>query len=1757
MPVDPIGAPVTLTLSRERKAFQDSEATFYIPIAYGEPLTIGQKLGWSLEQGSYRLQMQTMPMQLTSAASWAAWLKEITSDSSSTAVSTASLPSCIHYNFELVITANQQCLEPLPLPSTLSPAAISHRHIDELFLIDGTTHTMILSADSSSSPASGHLAVVHILVARSDAPVTISIFDNKALLGKDAPALIVSQSTPSGVAELFATLSAMKEYRIVFSFRQSSTDSLCKSMNLQISSVSKREESLAEQCEASQAMTYSSNIISLSTADDYELGALAIPSNDFNGKIIKMSATAQERKAKTNSFTRKLHFSLAKAATFRLTAEYEFPTHIVSARVCKCTPTKSSYNSRSSSTTSECRISQASDGTSDCFSATGYFNGAQVAAIPLAKGDYAIELRWSALMGKASTQKTQDEVNYDDDAGEDEEGDDGWTDGDDASSSSAHSNRDESYCALVYIQYSVSGIVDPVLALNAATPTTASATAAENMMCDPELQYLPKSLNSVSYVWAGYNDEVHLYQNLLIPVQHESDTTHVKIAKTSYLRMSLPSDAVRAVAIISSDDAVFSSVDNGFAVSGSTSAFAKLEPGSYTISIGYYSMTKDSAAMVQGPKRTRMCTYMPFELSIVPVTTFESAVSTVSSYCKSSTYTQLPKTAYFSGTDVRYRDLVLKGASSSRSADTSEPFKHVIPFTIDARGGAVQFDVRYDYPIGALSVKLEGLLANAGSAYASTTARLLPWSRRSNRALIDRVLPAGKYNLTIWDSAPPSAYIDAGLKSACVPFSLHLREVSYLVEGGTEAPRPTIKGGGTLEPMLTADPNALSCPYTTYDKLPARIEFKDTDEQTLEFTGNGFQIPFSAAASSSAGSSSSSSLARSKKVSVEVSIPARSGYTFRAVATSKAAVALSMDLFYDSDDSASFLDIATEEGEGPFDFLARLLEAMKGMVTTPPSGGSSGDVASPPAGAASSSSSSASSVAEVLPVASSRLYGTTSSLTYACPQGQCDSAGRLRLRISFTFDKAPRQHEEYENCMRKFLLDSYRLFVSVQATSVLLQGSKCTDTQLATLAGVPPPTAAPINGKPAKATYVSPRLPPAEIEVGSGALILSLSDAFLSDSDRVVRTDYWERTGSSSGSSGGSGSSRGGYGTESPNVSPSNYKLRTHISFNTTLVIPDGVKNVSSYLQLRYNLNWMNLKAEIFRLRAPTKKGGQYLIDSDPLYEASGNPSQTIDRSANGELHMLTSPLLSADQSYLQSGKYMLRFSANLPFLGEGGSGGGHQHRQLEFCLPFNLYFMVTAQKYLPRPANDKATLPAGVTQLSNMPTALKTENKVVDFSPRQIGNLDPSEPVVIQVTLSTPATLRPLGNNDYFAYLQEDDDTGRDKSARPHRVPSSGFRFISDKVFQVTFTGLRWLTTYRLKMDGAMLKPIDSASDPHNLGYDTESVTMAFAGAYTTTWCSCDREGYCVGGGGCGCTEVNGETCNTCQEGWDLSSTALLLENGIRSRLCLQEGSAIPPVVTLVEGSRPNNGGGGNNNGGGKGGHNDVTTQPRGGGGKDGGYPHYPSATAPTSTSGNPSPILKGLRTFATVCAIGFILAGCGYYAMGVVKARAKRPVYSPLGSRPDAIVSHHGDEEDEDTEDDYDIIRPEPSAQPPATARAATSTAPHTAVPIPASAVVNGTTVVKGSVVSTSSANGAHRTAMSSDSSAPSIPMTEIVSATAVPSSATGVRAASSATQQGSVVSPTIPSQVRASSVPQPKHNGSGSKIRDPFDDDDDEFF
>lgn len=1742
MPVDPIGAPVILVLSRERKAFEDSEATFYIPVAYGEPLTIGQKLGWSLEQGSYRLQMLTPPIQLINSESWSSWLKEITSDSGSTAISAAALPSCLQYNFELVITKNQQCLEALPLPSTLSVTSISHRHIDELFLIDGSSHTMILSADPKA-----HQTKLHILVSRSDSPVTISIFDNKE---NSKTPLMVSQSTPSGVAEVFATLPSVIEHRIQFDFRQGNTDSLCKSMNMQVSSVARREEeSLAEQCEASSAMTYSADIITLSSSSDYELGSLAIPSSEFTGKVFKMSATTQERKA--NTFTRKLHFSLAKAATFRLTAEYGFPTHIVSARVCRCTPTRqSSNNPRSSSTTSVCTINQDRDGTSDCMSATGYFNGAQVAAIPLAKGDYAVELRWSDRIGKASNQRTQDEVNYDDDAGDSESGDDGWTDEDDAAAKSAYSHRDESYCALVYVQYSVSAFVDPVSALNAATPTTASATAAENMMCDPELQYLPKTLNSVSYLWAGYNEEVHLYQNLLVPVQHESDTTKVKITKTSYVRMSLPSDIVRAVAIISNDEAVFSTVDNGYAVSGGTSAFAKLEPGSYTIAVGYYAMTKSSASMTQGAAKTRMCTYMPFELSIVPVASFEAALATTASSCKSSALISLPKTPYYSGKDIRYRDLIGKVSSSSKSTPPTESFSTVIPFTIDARGGAVQFDIRYDFPIGALSVKLEGVLTNVGggSTY-STTAKRLPWSRRSNRALIDRVLPAGRYNLTLYDSTLPSAYTDAGLKPpACVPFSLHLREVSYVVEGNTGAPVPTGKGGATLAPIATADPehsNALSCPYTTYDQLPTRIEFKDTDEQTLELSGNGFPIPFSATASTASGSSSSSGR-QSKKVSVDISIPARSGYTFRAVATTKASVSLSMELFYDQKDTGYGDEEATEV-DAPYSPAP--YQWMEGTRA------------------------SQQATSEVLPVVSSRLYGTTSSLTYTCAQGQCDSAGRYRLRLTFAFDKAPRYHEEYENCMRKFLLDSYRLYLSVQATSVLLQGSKCTETQLAILAGVPPPTAAPVNGKPPKATHVSPRLPPKEIEIGSSALVLSLADAFLSDSDRVVRSDYWERFGGNS--NGGGGWNSGSSSSSGNNVyvpigqSPSSFKLRTHITFNTTLIIPEGVKNVTSYLQLRYNLNWMNFKVEIFKLIPPSRRGGQYLVEGEPLYEASGNPSQTIDRSANGELHMLTSPLLSSDHSYLQAGRYLIRFSANIPFLGGAGgsSRGGGRHQQLEFCLPFNLYFMVTAQKYLPR-NNDKGTLPPGVTQLTNPPTALKTENKVVDFSPRQIGNLDPSEPVVIQVTLSTEATLRPSSRNSgSFAYLQEDDDLDRDKSKAPHRVPATNIQFLSGRDIKLTFYGLRWLTTYRLRLDGSLLIPVDRSTDPHNLGYDTESVSMTYASAYTTTWCSCDREGYCVGGGGCGCTEVNGETCNTCQSGWDLSKTAWLLENGVRSRVCLQDGSAIPPVATIAEGG--NQGGpnhkppvttkGGSTN------HGDGGEGPKHGGGSGGtsdvGHPQY-STTASPSNAGTPSPVLKGLRTFATACAVGFILVASGYYAVGVIRAKAQRPVYSPLGSRPDAVVSHNGADEDEDSDDEYDIIRPEPVT---ASAALTRSQLPNstTSVPIPlaTATIVSGTPIVKGNVVSTG--NALHRTAMNSTSSTgsgPAIPMTEIVSGTTVsPSASLSTTAAPrAASQQATASSATVvPQTTRAASVPQPKHNGSGSKIRDPFDDDDDEFF
>eukprot|EP00658_Telonema_sp_P-2_P079118 TRINITY_DN7574_c0_g1_i14.p1 TRINITY_DN7574_c0_g1~~TRINITY_DN7574_c0_g1_i14.p1 ORF type:complete len:362 (+),score=74.09 TRINITY_DN7574_c0_g1_i14:75-1160(+) len=98
----------------------------------------------------------------------------------------------------------------------------------------------------------------------------------------------------------------------------------------------------------------------------------------------------------------------------------------------------------------------------------------------------------------------------------------------------------------------------------------------------------------------------------------------------------------------------------------------------------------------------------------------------------------------------------------------------------------------------------------------------------------------------------------------------------------------------------------------------------------------------------------------------------------------------------------------------------------------------------------------------------------------------------------------------------------------------------------------------------------------------------------------------------------------------------------------------------------------------------------------------------------------------------------------------------------------------------------------------------------------------------------------------------------------------------------------------YRLYVDGTTIgRDIDTTQT-----FDDSAISH-LSTSYITGYCSCSRAGKCVGGGGCGCTEANGETCNACDWDHTLSdSKGTVPGTSIFTKFCLRDGQTLDQLV-------------------------------------------------------------------------------------------------------------------------------------------------------------------------------------------------------------------------------------------------------------------
>lgn len=409
-----------------------------------------------------------------------------------------------------------------------------------------------------------------------------------------------------------------------------------------------------------------------------------------------------------------------------------------------------------------CSCDQKTGDCDHCVEAFGYYNGLEIPTTEIAAGTYIIYIQpWSK--GVASTNPADD----------------------------------------VYINFCTYAMLQVLVAPVVAALPQASA------LCPNMMQYLPASLNNVAFLSPYYNDEMHLFQNVLISQQHLGDQTTLVLKEPSLLRVMSPSGGTELSLRVTSDT---DSTYHRYLNSANAALYLELQPGSYTVQIHFFLPTNTF--------HNQPCMSVPLEISVM-TTEDIAAVSVATAVCDASV--PFPTTPFFHGHTTLYRK-------------PHDAFNKVISFSIGELGGTAEFDIRYNFETSGLQVRLVGELSSADGL---VTQKVFPWEFYADRAYLSTSLQHGHYKLQINDPAQQNGMYNGNVTVAsCIPYSVHLRSQDYgNYSHFTPVPTTAVPVG---QPTNAPE---LQCPFQHVDPFPTRFS-RDVDDKTFAYSSDALAIPY-------------------------------------------------------------------------------------------------------------------------------------------------------------------------------------------------------------------------------------------------------------------------------------------------------------------------------------------------------------------------------------------------------------------------------------------------------------------------------------------------------------------------------------------------------------------------------------------------------------------------------------------------------------------------------------------------------------------------------------------------------------------------------------------------------------------------------------------------------------------------------------------------------------------------------------------------
>jgi len=476
-------------------------------------------------------------------------------------------------------------------------------------------------------------------------------------------------------------------------------------------------------------------------------------------------------------------------------------------------------------------------------------------------------------------------------------------------------------------------------------------------LCPRSMQYLPRSLNKVGLLSAHYGNEAHFFMHVKVSKKHYADEATFSVGSHTIVRVFSPTTGIHgSLSIMTADrQQVVSLVSLGNAL------YVDLAPGAYILSVTFNLMWSEIDPSA--------CTYVPLEVAFVRSSHLSALAEAPPGgsvdTCQSSH--ALPTTMMSHGHATMYRP-VSKGIR----------FLHVINFTVTGSAAAeVDADIRSNFVAGGLAAVIVGNVALPGEATQRIT---YLFKHYSDRAILNRRLDAGQYQLKVYDSV--SWYKQRTDTVACTPFSFHLR----LNGGGAPPPPPATETGTNGAPPVTVPATTLPsvrptlpCPYNTHDILPERLDRPaDSASRWFSVGGRRYAIPFTGADDAS-----------------DETLP---GHSLR-----RATVTTSIVVF-----TGDFVRVWVHSDA--------IVQGVKVRLFNPD--------------------------APHAAVYHARVFGDRTRSLGVQPQVIGDST-TYTLEVTFLYRHAPQYHVDYENCFQKAKLTNYELYLAVSPASHVHSRATC------------------------------------------------------------------------------------------------------------------------------------------------------------------------------------------------------------------------------------------------------------------------------------------------------------------------------------------------------------------------------------------------------------------------------------------------------------------------------------------------------------------------------------------------------------------------------------------------------------------------------------------------------------------------------------------------------------------------------------------